>query len=234
MNYVILNGKDSRDIRGLIIQSLPSIVKPNIRTTIEEIDGRDGDIVTKLGYSAYDKEMTIGLYGKYDLDAIMTFFDSEGQVTFSNEPYMYYKYMILDEIEFERLIRFKQAKVTLHVQPFKYSTLEGVKAVNNPSSKEITVLNQGNFTSKPKIGIIGTGTINLSLNGTNILIISLGDTGSSIIIDADGMEAYNSDGLMNRAVTGSYDNLKLKTGINTFTWDGNITRFTIENYSRWL
>lgn len=234
MNYVILNGKDSRDIRGLVIQSLPSIVKPNIRTTIEEIDGRDGDIVTKLGYSAYDKEMTIGLYGKYDLDAIMTFFDSEGQVTFSNEPYMYYKYMILDEIEFERLIRFKQAKVTLHVQPFKYSTLEGVKAVNNPSSKEITVLNRGNFTSKPKIGIIGTGTINLSLNGTNILIISLGDTGSSIIIDADGMEAYNSDGLMNRAVTGSYDNLKLKTGINTFTWDGNITRFTIENYSRWL
>ena len=49
-NYIILNGKKSTDINGLLIQSLPPISKPKIRTQIEEIDGRDGDIVTKLGY----------------------------------------------------------------------------------------------------------------------------------------------------------------------------------------
>lgn len=233
MNYIILNGKDSRDIKGLIIQSLPSVVKPNIRTTIEEIDGRDGDIITKLGYSAYDKEMTIGLYGSYDLDAIIPFFDSEGKVTFSNEPDKYYNYMILNEIEFERLIRFKQAKVKFHVQPFKYSVIEGAKTINNPNGS-INVLNSGNFPSKPKISITGTGTINLSLNGTNVLVITLGDNTNSITIDSATMEAYNENGLMNRHVVGSYDSLSMHTGINTFAWDGDISKFTIENYSRWL
>ena len=58
-NYIILNGQISTNITGLLIQSLPPISKPKIRTQIEEIDGRDGDIVTPLGYSAYDKEISI-------------------------------------------------------------------------------------------------------------------------------------------------------------------------------
>lgn len=232
MNYVILNGKDSRDIRGLIIQSLPSIVKPNIRTTTEEIDGRDGDIVTKLGYSAYDKEMTIGLYGDYDLDAIMPFFDSEGKVTFSNEPDKYYNYMILNEIEFERLIRFKQAKVTLHVQPFKYSTIEKVKAFDNPDGA-VTVRNTGNYIARPIISIVGSGIINLYLNGIQAFKIELGDQ-KGITIDTAEMEAYNGGVLMNRTVTGSYDNFIFQKGLNTVSWDGTITKLSIKNYSRWL
>ena len=67
MNYIILNGKRSDQIKGLLIQSLPTIMKPLVRTEIEEIEGRDGDIVTKLGYSAYDREMLIGLHGKTGL-----------------------------------------------------------------------------------------------------------------------------------------------------------------------
>ena len=232
MNYVILNGKDSRDIRGLIIQSLPSIVKPNIRTTTEEIDGRDGDIVTKLGYSAYDKEMTIGLYGDYDFDAIMPFFDSEGQVTFSNEPDKYYNYMILNEIEFERLIRFKTAKVTLHVQPFKYSTIEKVKVFDNPDGA-VTVRNTGNYIARPIISIVGSGIINLYLNGIQAFKIELGDQ-KGITIDTAEMEAYNGGVLMNRTVTGSYDNFIFRKGLNTVSWDGTITKLSIQNYSRWL
>jgi hypothetical protein len=69
--YIIINGVSSRTIHGLLIQSLPPISKPRIKTSIEEIDGRDGDIVTTLGYAAYDKPMTIGLKGDYDIDEII-------------------------------------------------------------------------------------------------------------------------------------------------------------------
>lgn len=55
--YIIINGTNSQSIEGLVISTTPSISKPAIRTSVEEIDGRDGDIVTKLGYSAYDKEI---------------------------------------------------------------------------------------------------------------------------------------------------------------------------------
>ena len=121
MNWIELNGNDSRNITGLLIQSLPSISKPLMRTQVEEIDGRDGDIVTKLGYAAYDKELTIGLYGNYDIDEIISYFNSEGTVIFSNEPDKYYNYQIIEQINFDRLIRFRTATVILHCQPFKYS-----------------------------------------------------------------------------------------------------------------
>ena len=124
MNYITLNGRRSDEITGLLIQSLPPIMKPLMRTDIEEIDGRDGDIVTKLGYSAYDREMLIGLHGKYNIDEVIEYFDSEGIAIFSNEPDKYYKYQILEQIDFERLARFRQATVTFHVQPFKFSSVD--------------------------------------------------------------------------------------------------------------
>ena len=71
LNEITLNGKSSSELQGLIIQSLPPIVKPQIRTQIEEIDGRDGDIVTKLGYSSYAKSFDIGLSYDFDIDDII-------------------------------------------------------------------------------------------------------------------------------------------------------------------
>lgn len=123
MNYVVLNGVKSNTIRGLMIQSLPPISKPMMRTEIEQIDGRDGDIITNLGYSSYDRTMEIGLFGDYDIDAVIGYFDSAGTVIFSDEPDKYYNYQIYQQIDFERLIRFRTASVVFHVQPFKYSAV---------------------------------------------------------------------------------------------------------------
>lgn len=124
MSFIILNGKKSSLIKGLLIQSLPPITKPLIRTKTETIDGRDGDITRKLGYSAYDKQMSIGLFGDYDINEVIQYFDSEGIVVFSNEPDKFYKYKILQQINFEALLRFRTATVTFHCQPFKYSAVD--------------------------------------------------------------------------------------------------------------
>lgn len=231
-NYVIQNGLDSRYINGLLIQELPSISKPLMRTSIEQIDGRDGDVITRLGYSAYDKKMKIGLFGDYDIDDIIPFFNTSGTVTFSNEPERYYRYDILDAVDYERLMRFRTAEITYHVQPFKYSTIEKMKVFSNPTSA-ITVRNNGNYVSKPVIHIEGTGTINLSLNGVQLLRIDL-STSSAITIDTERLEAYNGDALMNRYVVGNYDKFVLKVGANSVSWDGQLTNIAFENLSRWI
>lgn len=231
-NYVIQNGKDSRYIKGLLIQELPPITKPLMRTSIEQIDGRDGDVITRLGYSAYSKKMKIGLFGDYDIDDIITFFNSNGTVTFSNEPEKYYVYDILDAINYERLVRFRTAEITYHVQPFKYSSIERMKVFNNPTSA-IAVRNSGNYVSKPIIHIKGTGTINLSLNGVQLFRIDLSTT-NSITIDAERFEAYNDDVLMNRYVVGDYDKFVLKVGTNSVSWDGTLTYIAFEKQSRWI
>ena len=235
-NYIILNGISSETITGLLIQNLPPITKPKQRVNIEEIDGRDGDIVTYLGYGAYDKEFKIGLFGNYDVDEVIKYFNSSGTVTFSNEEDKYYNYQILDQIDFERLIRFKEATVKMHIQPFKYSNVESEKTFTITNQTSINIRNNGNFISKPVLTITGTGTINLSLNNEQLFVIDLGETSTSIVLDINNMNAYNptTNAYMNREVTGNYDNFVLNVGFNTISWSGTITKIEIQNYSRWI
>lgn len=355
VNYIELNGEKSTNVKGLMIQSLPPITKPKMRTSTETIDGRDGDVVTKLGYSAYDKQLSIGLHGDFDIDDAISFFDSEGEVVFGNEPDKYYRYSILDQIDFERLVRFRTAKVKLHVQPFKYDAVDrtfdivnqfmhvkdstaskfgitvtssdgGIRvsgkatsdvdidvpiesmslsgsytltasasgsaagcalrlidgspsksfggsymelksngaatmtATADPNAKydalwldikagtsveftlsvtmssdsfnEISLTNRGNVASRPTVTVYGSGNVELAINAVTVLSFSIDD--EYITIDADEMNAYHGDTLMNRRVTGDYADLRLNVGENAISWRGDVTGIKVEDFSRWL
>nr|DAM62040.1 MAG TPA: distal tail protein [Caudoviricetes sp.] len=355
ISYIELNGEKSTNVKGLIIQSLPPITKPKMRTSREEIDGRDGDIVTKLGYAAYDKEVSIGLHGDFNIDDAIAFLDSDGEVVFSNEPDKYYRYQILDEIDFERLIRFRTAKVKLHVQPFKYDAVDrtfdivnqflhvcdstvskfgitvtssdgsimvagkatsdvdievpvermplsgsytltasasgsaagcALRLIDGSPSKsfggsymelksngdstmtatadsnaeydalwldiragtsvdftlsvtmasnsfnQIALTNRGNVVSRPTVTVYGSGNVELAINAITVLSFSIDD--GYITIDADEMNAYHGDTLMNRRVTGDYSDLALKVGENAISWRGNVTEIKVEDFSRWV
>ena len=355
INYIELNGEKSTNVKGLIIQSLPPITKPKMRTSIEDIDGRDGDIVTRLGYSAYDKNVSIGLHGDFDVDDAISFFDSDGEVVFGNEPDKYYRYKILDQIDFERLVRFRTATVKMHVQPYKYDavdrtfdivnqflhvedstasrfgitvtssdgnirvsgkatsdvdmevpiesmSLSGSYTLNASASgsaagcvlrlidgspsrsfggsymelksdgdstitatadssaeydalwldikagtsvdfalsvtmasdgfNEISLTNRGNVLSRPTVTVYGSGNVELAINSVTVLSFSIDD--GYITIDAEEMNAYHGDTLMNRRVTGDYADLALKVGENVISWNGDVTGIKIEDFSRWI
>lgn len=229
INYVELNGEKSTNVKGLLIQSLPPITKPKMRTSTETIDGRDGDIVTKLGYAAYDKKVSLGLHGDFDIDDAIAFFDSEGEVVFGNEPDKYYRYQILDQIDFERLVRFRTATVKMHVQPFKY---DAVDRVFEAVGKSVTLRNRGNVVSRPTVTVYGSGTVALSVNAVTVLTLAIGD--GYITIDSEEMNARHGDALMNRYVSGDYSDLRLNVGENVISCIGNVTEIKVEDYSRWI
>lgn len=237
--YLVLNGIDSRSVKGLIISKLPPISKPQQRTLVEEVDGRDGDIITPLGYSAYDKDVEIGLSYEYDIDDIIDYFNTSGKVVFGSEPDRYYKYSIYAQIDFEKLIRFRTATVTFHVQPFKYSDSESEKSYHlDPTlwNGSIEIRNNGNYLSRPKITLTGAGDVELFINGAKVLDIDLPDTGETIVIDAADMNATNLSGstLLNRQVSGNYDNVLLKAGRNIIRYTGSLSEIRVDNYSRWI
>lgn len=355
ISYIELNGEKSTNVKGLIIQSLPPITKPKMRTSNATIDGRDGDIVTKLGYAAYDKEVNIGLHGDFDIDDAIAFLDSEGEVVFSNEPDKYYRYQILDQIDFKRLVRFRTAKVKMHVQPFKYDAVDrtfdivnqflhvvdyayctfGITVISGGGSirvsgkatsdvdikvpiesmslsgsytltasasgsaagcalrlidgspsrsfgdtymelrsdgdstmtatadsnaeydalwldikagtsvdftldvtmasdsfNEIALTNRGNVVSRPTVTVYGSGKVELAINAVTVLSFSIDD--GYITIDADEMNAYHGDALMNRNVTGDYSDLRLNVGENVISWRGDVTAIRVEDFSRWV
>ena len=178
------------------------------------------------------EELEIGLFGSYNINEIINFFNQDGIVTFSNEPDKYYKFQILENIDFEELQRFKTAVVKFHCQPFKFSTVEESRTFNS----SFFITNNGNIYSKPIITITGSGTINLSLNDESVLVINLDANGETIEFDLEKLEAYNPSTkvLSNRKVTGNYENLYLKVGKNEISWTGTVTQVRVKNYSRWI
>ena len=120
MNYIKFKNQDSRYINGLVISELPPITKPQMRVSETVVDGVDGSYIEELGYSSYDKPVTIGLTQRADINEVIKFFSGKGDVIFSNEPDKFYKAHIVGQIDYARVVRFRTATVVFRVQPHKY------------------------------------------------------------------------------------------------------------------
>lgn len=231
--WVLINDKPSYCVNGLIVTSLPPITKPKMRYSSEEIDGRDGDIITTLGYQAYDKTLSVGLHGDFDIDKVVEFFATSGTITFSNEPDKAYRFQQLENIDFERLVRYRTADVKLHVQPFKTGRLQRPKVFTS-SDAQAVIVNAGNVVAAPKLTVEASGDIGLYLDGSQVLqVVNTGDY--TLVIDVANLEASTPEGaLMNRHITGDYQRLMLSPGKHSIKWSGDVKSLTIEDYSRWI
>lgn len=229
--HVIINGQSSESLQGVQVLELPPITKPRMRTSIATIDGRPGDIVTRLGYEAYTKKITVLLHHDYDIAAVTEFFNSSGRIIFSNEPDMVYTFETIDAFDFERAVRFKTGDVKFHVQPYKTSNSEQPAA---SGSSPLTLTNRGNTESAPSLVIAGSGDVEITLDGLVVFNITMPASGE-IEIDSEAMNAYDNDGnLANRSVIGSYEDIRLTPGEHTLAWTGTVTEVTFRNISRWI
>jgi predicted phage tail component-like protein len=234
MNYVIWNGRDSREIDGLLICELPPISKPQMRVKETAIDGVDGSIIEELGYESYDKTIAVGLKIGADVDEIIEYFTGNGKVVFSNEPNKYYIARIIKGIDYQRLLRFKKANITLRVQPFKYDYEEIEMQYTNIEEQSISITNDGNYFSKPIITVKGEGTVVLSVNGVPICNYTFPENENTVILDSEKQDAYldSVDNLRNRQMVGEFP--IFKKGVNVISWSGTVESLRIKKYSRWL
>lgn len=231
MNKVIFKDIDSTLIKGLVICELPPITKARMRVLETEIDGVDGSIIEELGYEAYDKELKIGLKRDADIDEVIEYFNGEGNIVFSNEPDKYYKVKIIDQIDYERLVRFRTATVKFRTQPFKYLYGETYQKFTNPTGI-LVALNEGNLNSKPLIQIVGSGTIEFKLEGVTVFNYTFPEGDSEVIIDSEKQDAYLGTVLKNRNMIGEFP--IFKKGKNQITLSGAVTELTVTANSRWL
>lgn len=91
----------------------------------------------------------------------------------------------------------------------------------------------GNTISHPTLTLKGEGNITLMVNSKPIFVIDL-TVYHAITIDVDKMEAYLGDVLLNRYISGDYDNLMLNAGKNIISWDGDVQEIEISDYTRWI
>ena len=117
MAEITWKNKSSKEIEGLIITNTPPITKPKMKVDKIEIDGRDGDIIEKVGYESYTKNVGIGLARNYDIDEVIKYFTGDGELILSDEPDKVYIASIFDDVDYERLLQIRKATVKFHVQP---------------------------------------------------------------------------------------------------------------------
>lgn len=198
MNTIFWKGVFSTTIEGLLICDLPPITKPPLRVKETTIDGRDGSIIEELGYSSYDKAITIGLRGNFNINKVIKYFTGEGEIIFSNEPEKVYTAKIVDQIDYNRLLRFRTAVVKFRVQPYKHKYNEAYKETPTAtvSGTSIVVTNSAEnnlktFSIYGKTTQDGTPTpttpidiVSLCADGT--IAVNVNDTTANLVV-VDGL-----------------------------------------------
>lgn len=230
-SYVIFKGVNSNLIDGLVISELPPITKARLRVLETAIDGVDGSIIEELGYEAYDKELKIGLKPNANIDEVIEYFNGEGDIVFSNEDDKFYKVKVIEQIDYQKLLRFKTASIIFRTQPFKYLYGETYQKFENPTGT-LVAINEGTVNSKPLIKIVGSGTIEFKLEGITIFSYTFPTGETEVIIDSEKQDAYLGNVLKNRNMIGDFP--IFKKGKNSITLSGAVTELTVTANSRWL
>ena len=228
MNKIIWQGVDSTTIQGLLISELPPITKPQMRIRETMIDGRDGSIIEELGYAPYDRAVRIGLRGNFDIDEVVKYFTGEGDVVFSNEPDKVYKAKIVSQIDYQRLIRFREATIPFRCQPYKHKYNESASVFTSAFS----IVNAGLESSKPKLTITGSGTVEIAVNENGVFSYTFPEGETQVVIDSELEDAYSGSMLKNRNMNGEFP--ILQAGTNRISWTGEVKSIEIEPRSRWL
>lgn len=223
MSYFIFNDISSENFKNLIIENLPPIVKPPKRYELQEVDGSSKIGINILGYKAYEKSIPLG-FTSPDIYEAMDWLDGKGRLILSNEPDKYYDAFILEQIDYERVLRFRKATATFLVQPYKHATGE-------EESESRILINQGNTECLPLMTIYGSGSVGILVNNVKQCDIVID---GYVTIDGEEEEAYKGDlsNRRNRVMIGKFPTFK--PGVNTITLTGSVTNVKTLVRSRWL
>lgn len=215
MNSIIWKGVLSTSINGLLISELPPISKPKMRVKETTIDGRDGSIIEELGYEPYDKPVVIGLHGNFDINKVIKYFTGEGEVVFSNEPDKVYTAKIVGQIDYNRLLRYRQATILFRTQPYKNKLNEAYKEAQTTTANGTSiVLNDGANATVKSITVSGKseGQVEVKTTGRNLLPFPYYENSK---LHGGVQYTVNADGSVHlKGTAGSYSLLVLNKTFN--------------------
>lgn len=230
--YIIFKGKFSRSM-GVIVNTLPDIVRPKKRVNTITIQGRHGVLHETDGtHDNILKTVECTIDRNANLSNITNWLVDFGKLILSSEPDKFYNAFVYDGIPFaEQIHNFKQFQVIFDCEPFKYKVREEPIELTEPEA----IFIGGTYECQPLVNIYVNGetTVNLNINGSEFTVENV--TGY-VTIDCDIMDTYTEVNSvlvsMNRYTTGDY--FTLQCGKNEISWTGNVNRIEIYPRCRWL
>lgn len=237
-HFLIFNNVDTRDL-GVHIEELPIVARAERMVEFVVVQGRNGYLTNDFNsYKPIDYDVTFKIKDVNKINQIKKVFNGQGILKLSNQPNVYYKATIINQIDFTRVIRtYQECLISFKLQPFGY-------LIDNNSmtiTSEDTIENIGNVYSQPTIKVfvnrtqVNGGNGNIYVNEETIALKDV-DSGE-LVIDCELEECYRlgNDGLyinMSQHMIGEY--ICLEIGDNTIGFDGAVTKIEITPNFRYL
>lgn len=230
MSYIIFNNKNSLDIKGLYINSLPTLDSPERRVNKQQVVGRSGDLRViendEYGndvYNSIEKQVQLTYLGtNYDL--IKKWLRGTSNLTLSNQPDRYWKASIDNTIPVEYIIEAVNTfTITFSCYPYAFLKTGDTPIIYNPTQNtwETIIMNEYDL-SLPHLKIYGQGDIGIMVNGIETDFYSVDDY---IEVDSDLQQCYKGTQNMGMNMSGKFP--ALYPGKNIIEFTGNISKVAI-------
>lgn len=220
---------------GVIVSTYPTISRPKERVSQVTIPGRSGDLTIAQGtypvYESYLRTCECYIRPSADLNAIMAWLKGSGTVVFGNEPNRLYEARIINQIDFDQIIKgrgFRSFDIPFQCQPYKYLYPAASSIVISQSGS--TIANPGSVEAEPMLVVSMTGSGTLTLGGGAIDIVS--DWRVRIDVKTRLITDYDRTANWAYRVTGELPTIPPGDSLVSFT--GGITAVTITPQWRFI
>lgn len=232
--YIIWRGVRS-DAMKVLVNEYPPIIRAKERVATLTVPGRPGTLTLTEGDEAYEPTLrpaVCTLLPGADIEAVCAWLTGGGQAVFGNEPNRAYDARIINQIQFDKILRGRRHMrfdIPFYCQPLKYQYPAPTDIIVTASNTSIS--NPGNVSAAPVVALTGSGDMTLTLGMDTVV---LDEVSGGIVIDSGMGDCYSLDKgqLLNYKMTGAFP--RLRPGTNTIRWTGNVQKVVITPRWRWI
>lgn len=215
----------SSDEFGLVTKDIGRRKRANEQIDRYSVPYRNGELVVHSGkYDSYIRPMLFTVTDPSALPYIYDWLDGYGELRTDKDDGGFFLASVVGEIDHTADGPvLNELAIEFLVEPFFY--LNGGDQpieLNAPAD----VYNKGTLASEPVITVYGAGDVDLTVNSQSVLLEGIVDV---ITMDTKNKLCYKNDENLGKQMKGQY--IQLDKGVNTISWNGDVTK--IEIIPRW-
>ena len=166
------NGVNSRT-KGIRLQSMPEIIRPQERVAHVTIPGRAGELTQTEGddiYESYIQTIPVAVKTEAAVHEVEKWLRGDGWVTFSGQPGVKQKARVINAVTFTRHGRNSEwwdGEIQFYCDPIKHPTADQTIEITESGT---TVENTGDLRGYPRITVTGSGIVTIASGGRTLTI----------------------------------------------------------------
>lgn len=238
MSWMTMDGQVCDDY-GLHVTDYPARAMPRRKGESVAIPGGVNAWVHDGNWGYHDMALSVGLYldGEHDAQTALTYLQPGWRaIVFGDDPAYEIEGTWDAQSDLETIVRGRKGRrvtVDLILRPYKTLAVPGDPVVLTAAG---TLTHPGTFRALPKLVISGSGTVTVTLRGTDAFTLTGMEADKPVTVDSGAMicTVPDGDGLKNVSGQMAGDYPVLLPGANLLSYTGTVTKIEVTPRWAWL